>query len=126
MRSCEYSTTPKGEDKRKRILQKGDIRFYRKRRELFHDSGILHLADKVSPNIPHTEKWGQEYHSDTVADNHNPLPSEHLGGNHRPTLLIFRDNKCHTSKHGLGGASKNDNHLTDDNKFTKGRHTFLW
>ena len=25
MRSCEYSNTPKGEDKRTRILQKGDI-----------------------------------------------------------------------------------------------------
>ena len=51
MRSCEYSTTPKGEDKRTRILQKGDIRFYRKRRELSHDSGILHLSDKVSPTF---------------------------------------------------------------------------
>ena len=48
MRSCEYSTTPKGEDKLTRILQKGDICFYRKRRVLSHDSGILHLADKVS------------------------------------------------------------------------------
>ena len=51
MHSCEYSTTPKGEDKRTHILQKGDIRFYRKRRELSHDSGILHLADKVSPTF---------------------------------------------------------------------------
>ena len=48
MRSCEYSTTNKGEDKRTRILQKGGIRFYRKCRELSHDSGILHLADKAS------------------------------------------------------------------------------
>ena len=51
MRSCKYSTTPKGEDKRTRILQKGDIRFYRKRREFSHGSGILHLADKVSPTF---------------------------------------------------------------------------
>ena len=35
-----------------------------------------------------------------MAENHNPLPSEHLGRNHRPTWLIFKDNKCHTSKHG--------------------------
>ena len=48
MRSCEYYTTPKGGDKFTRILQKGDICFYRKRGELSHDSGILHLADKVS------------------------------------------------------------------------------
>ena len=48
MRSCEYSKNPKGEDKRTHILQKGDIHFYRKRRELSHNSGILHLADKVS------------------------------------------------------------------------------
>ena len=32
----------------------------------------------------------------------------------------------HTSKHSLGGTSQKDNQLTDDNKFTKGRHTFLW
>ena len=51
MRSCEYYTTPKGEEKRTHIIQKGDIRFYRKRRELSHDSGILHLADKVSPTF---------------------------------------------------------------------------
>ena len=48
MQSCEYLTTPKGEEKHTRILQKGDIRFYRKRRKLSHDSGILYLADKVS------------------------------------------------------------------------------
>ena len=29
MLPCEYSTTPKGEDKRTHIIQKGDIRFYR-------------------------------------------------------------------------------------------------
>ena len=46
--TCEYSTTTKGEDKHTHILQKGDIRFYRKCRELYHNSGILHLADKVS------------------------------------------------------------------------------
>ena len=49
MRSCEYSTTPKWEDKCTCILQKGNIRFSRKCRELSHASGILHLADKVSP-----------------------------------------------------------------------------
>ena len=47
MKSCKYSTTPKGGDKRTRILQKGDIRFYRKCRKLSHNIGILHLADKV-------------------------------------------------------------------------------
>ena len=47
MRSCEYSKTHKGENKRTRILQKGDIGFYRKCRKLSHDSGILHLDDKV-------------------------------------------------------------------------------
>ena len=57
MRSCEYFTTPKGEDKGTRILQKGDIRFYRKSRDISHDSGILHLADKVSPTL-RTQKNG--------------------------------------------------------------------
>ena len=51
MRACKYSTTPKGEDKHTRIIQKGGIIFYRKRRELSHRSGILHLADKVSPTF---------------------------------------------------------------------------
>ena len=57
MQSCEYSTTPKGEDKRTRILHKGDIHFYMKRREVSHESGILHLADKVSPTF-RTQKNG--------------------------------------------------------------------
>ena len=48
MQSCKYSTTPKGEENHTCILQKWDIRFCRKRRKLFHNSGILHLADKVS------------------------------------------------------------------------------
>ena len=51
MRSCEYSATPKGGDKHTRIFQKGDIPFYRKRRELSHNGGILHIADKVSPTL---------------------------------------------------------------------------
>ena len=42
---------------RKRILHKRDIHFYRKRRELSHDSGILHLADKVSRTF-RTQKNG--------------------------------------------------------------------
>ena len=48
MRPCKYSATPKGEDKLTRILQKGGIRSYRKRRKISHDSGILNLSDKVS------------------------------------------------------------------------------
>ena len=36
---------------RKQILQKGGIRFYRKRRELSNNSGILHLSDKVSSTL---------------------------------------------------------------------------
>ena len=48
MRSCKYLTTPKGEDKITQILQKGDIRFYRKRRKLSHGIGTLHLDDNVS------------------------------------------------------------------------------
>ena len=40
IRYCEYYTTAKGENKRTRILRKGDIKFYRKRHELMHISGI--------------------------------------------------------------------------------------
>ena len=49
MQSWKYSTTLKGENKRTCILQKGDIRFYRKQRELMHSSGFIHLSEKVSP-----------------------------------------------------------------------------
>ena len=86
MRSCEYSTTPKRDNKRTRILQKRDIRFYRKRRELSHDSGIFHLSDKVSPTF-RTNKNG--FKNATVGDNHNPLSGVHLGRNHHPTGLRF-------------------------------------
>ena len=48
MLSCEYSATPKGENKLTRILRKGYIRFYRKRHELLKSRGCIHLLDKVS------------------------------------------------------------------------------
>ena len=57
MRSCEYYTTTKGENKCTRILQKGDIQFYRKCRELAHNSRILHIANKVAPTFL-TQKYG--------------------------------------------------------------------
>ena len=57
MRSCEYSTTTKGVEKRTHILQKGDILFNRKCRKISNGSGILHLEDKVSPK-PRTQKIG--------------------------------------------------------------------
>ena len=41
-----------------------------------------------------------------MADDHNPLPGAHLGGNHYPTRLILRTNTGHTSEHGLDRASK--------------------
>ena len=63
MQSFEYSTTTKGENKQTHTLQKGDIRFYRKRRELTHNSGILNLDDKV-PSTFHTQKNGVK--NDTV------------------------------------------------------------
>ena len=46
--SCEYPTTPRGENKQTSILRKGDIRFYRKWRELLHSIRCIHLANKVS------------------------------------------------------------------------------
>ena len=61
-----------------------------------------------------------------MADNHKPLPGAHLVGNHHLTGLVFGNNTWHTSGNGLGGASKNYDHLTNDNKVTKGRHTLLW
>ena len=42
---------------RKHTLQKEDIGFYRKSRQLSHDSGILNLAHKVSPAL-RTQKTG--------------------------------------------------------------------
>ena len=51
IRSCEYSTNPKGEEKKTRILRMGDIILYRKRRKLTHNIGRIHLAYKVSPNL---------------------------------------------------------------------------
>ena len=92
MRSCEHSATPKGKDKRTRILQKGNIRFYRKRRQNSHNCGSSIKLIRYPQHSAH-RKMGQKCHSDTVADNNNPLPSAHLGGNHHPTGLIFGNNK---------------------------------
>ena len=51
IRSCKYYTTPKGCHKQTRVLRKGFIKFYRKRGEVPHSIGRLHLADKVSPTF---------------------------------------------------------------------------
>ena len=91
--SCEYYINPKGEDKCTRILQKGGIHIYRKHRELFRKSGILHLADKVSPTFLTQKNRGQKCHSDTMADDHKPLPGAHLDRNHHPIGLILSNNK---------------------------------
>ena len=48
MKSCEYYTTPNGDNKQINILRKGEIRFYRKQRELMHSSGCIHLEEKES------------------------------------------------------------------------------
>ena len=48
IRSCKYSTNPKGEHKQTRIQQKGDIKFCMKRHKLLHSSRCIHLAYKVS------------------------------------------------------------------------------
>ena len=61
-----------------------------------------------------------------MADGHNPLPGAHLGKNHHLTGLILSSNKWHTSEHGLGRASKTNNHLSHDNQIHEVRHTFLW
>ena len=53
VRRNQFGTT------RKRILQKGEICFYRKRRELYHDSGILHLSDKVSTKFRTQRIWSK-------------------------------------------------------------------
>ena len=55
--SCKYYTTPKGKHKWTCILRKGDIKFYRKQRELPHSIECLNLADKVSPKF-RTHKTG--------------------------------------------------------------------
>ena len=60
MKSCEYSTNIKGENKHTHILQKGDVKFYRNHHELPHESGILHLADKIYPTF-RTQKNGVKH-----------------------------------------------------------------
>ena len=55
MRSCEYSTTSKGDHKLTHILWKGDIKLYIKRCKLTHIRGCIHLEDKVSATF-----WTQE------------------------------------------------------------------
>ena len=60
-----------------------------------------------------------------MADGHNPLLGTHLGGNHPSTGLILRNNTWHTSEHGLGRDSKNNNHLSHEKQITEVKHTFL-
>ena len=60
-----------------------------------------------------------------MSDGHNPLPGAHLGVNYHPNGLILSNNTWHTSEHGLGRASKNNNHLSDDNQIPEVGHTLI-
>ena len=60
-----------------------------------------------------------------MADGQNPLSGAHMDINYHLTGLILRNNTWHTSEHGLGRASKNNTHLSNDNQITEVRHTFL-
>ena len=126
MWSWEYSTTPKGEDKRTCILQKGDIRFYRKCREFSHNSGILHLADKASPTF-RTQKNGVKNATVTQCRTTTTLCPVHIWAEIIIRLDSYLGIKRDTPVNTVWVESqKNDDHLTNDNKFTKVRHTFLW
>ena len=57
MWSCVYLTTPKGEEKKGVVLWNVNIRFYRKIFKLIHNSGQIHLVDKISPTF-RTQKNG--------------------------------------------------------------------
>ena len=47
MISCEYYTTPKGENKKTCILRKGGIKFYREWHKIIHSSSRIHFSDKA-------------------------------------------------------------------------------
>ena len=57
MRSSKYLTTHKGEAKRKRILQKSNIRFYIKLCKITYNSGRIHLLEEVSQTFSTQKKW---------------------------------------------------------------------
>ena len=61
-----------------------------------------------------------------MVDYHYPLPGAHMGGNHHPTGIIPRNNMWHTSEHGIGRSSKNNNQISYDNQIPEVRRTFLW
>ena len=61
-----------------------------------------------------------------MADDHKPLKGAHLVGNNHKTGLITRNKTQHTIIHGLGIASKNSNHLSNDNQIPEVRQTILW
>ena len=126
--ACNPVSTPlllKGENKRTHILQKGGIKFYRtpwtSTWQQYLPSGWWGV-----PNIPHSEKRCQKCHSDTMVDDHKPLPGAQLRGNHCHTWLIPRNKTWHTSEHGLVRSSQNSNHLSNYNQIPEVRYTLLW
>ena len=78
------------------------------------------------PNILYAEKWGQERHSDPVADRETSLPSEIMGGHRHKTGFTPRLVRRHPCEHSVGGKPQDNYNLPNDNQITDVRHTLLW
>ena len=76
-------------------LQKGDIGFYRKRIELSHDSGILHLADKFSPSF-RTQKNGVK--NATVTQWGQPQPSARCTSGRKSSSELTHTQEKHVTQ----------------------------
>ena len=101
VRSCEYSATPKGQNKQTFVLQKGGIRLYREQRNLLYGSGCIQLAYKVSPTFRTHNNRVKTHNSDPVADKETHIPGASLVRYYHKTIIILSNIKQHPSEHSV-------------------------
>ena len=97
----------------------------RKRREISHDSGILHIADKVSLKLL-TLKNGKKNATVTQWRTAKTLCLVGIWAEIILRLDSYLGTTCDTPVNTFWVELQKTNHLTNYNQLTKGSHTFLW
>ena len=101
MRSCEYTHTPRSEEKKTALLELRDISFRDKKgNTLSHRSQqLLHHAYKVTIMFRQRKIWPKDGENSTMEIGKKIMPSHHMGTNMSTYKKLRRDNWPYYSQH---------------------------
>ena len=83
------------------------------------------LGRQSVPNIQDAEKWGQEFHSDPVADREISLPGASIDRNPHKAGLVPRIVRRHPCEYSVGGKSQDNYNVPNYNHINEVSHNLL-